>query len=728
MRKFLLIFILVALVFVAFPGKALTESEASTVQAIQTLINNIQQQMTQLQTLVTQLAGQPSTPTITVTSPNGGETWQVGTAHSITWSSQGLTAGDILNIYLISAGQTPYIIASSVSPTVNSYIWTIPTTISAGTNYKIEVYDAKTGVVLQDLSDNYFTITSSTQPSVTVTSPNGGEVWKVGETHTITWITSLYDASGIVDLQLCDASALNGVGLCSEFTNPPVVNNGNYSWTIPQQLGGLILGNGNVYKVEARIFPDGLGGSAKIDYSDANFSISTTSSCTPNWQCSDWSTCKNNQQTKTCTDANNCGVLTDRPALSQSCIDVPPSENCTDSDSGLDYNHKGSITVNTKYGTKIGRTDACAGSNNTYVTEYYCDATSSSGYGYEYYNCQYGCLDGSCRENANNKPSVTVVSPNGGGAFFTGGSIQAVLSGTGFDDANINPMNVNSVTLSLLNYDTSSGAPETITNFTGIPLSGGVITIPSYVKSGTKYKLSATCMYSRCYGDESDGYFIISRASTAAPVITSISLDHAAQNDPSFTIDVYGTGFTSGSSIKFDNWDITTSPTLFSTTHLQTIVTSLKYISVGAHPVFVVNPDGQASNSISFNVTASTATPAITSISPNSVGQNITKTIDIYGTNFSAGSVVMINNSREKTMNTTFISPSHIQTMITTSSNYGNYLAAGTYNISIEGAGGTGYSNYMPFTVTAQASYNPLGIIENQIASLMDAIKKILGY
>ncbi len=49
-------------------------------------------------------------------------------------------------------------------------------------------------------------------------------------------------------------------------------------------------------------------------------------SCTSNWQCSDWnpSTCPSSrQQTRTCTDGNNCGVNTGKPAETQSCI--PPT-------------------------------------------------------------------------------------------------------------------------------------------------------------------------------------------------------------------------------------------------------------------------------------------------------------------------------------------------------------------------------------------------------------------
>ena len=45
--------------------------------------------------------------------------------------------------------------------------------------------------------------------------------------------------------------------------------------------------------------------------------ISTT--CTPSWTCSAWSTCSGGTQTRTCTDSNNCGTNTGKPATSQSC-------------------------------------------------------------------------------------------------------------------------------------------------------------------------------------------------------------------------------------------------------------------------------------------------------------------------------------------------------------------------------------------------------------------------
>jgi uncharacterized repeat protein (TIGR01451 family) len=46
--------------------------------------------------------------------------------------------------------------------------------------------------------------------------------------------------------------------------------------------------------------------------------------CTPNWQCTEWSECIDDVQTRTCTDLNNCGTEEGKPAESQAC-----GEECT---------------------------------------------------------------------------------------------------------------------------------------------------------------------------------------------------------------------------------------------------------------------------------------------------------------------------------------------------------------------------------------------------------------
>ena len=49
------------------------------------------------------------------------------------------------------------------------------------------------------------------------------------------------------------------------------------------------------------------------------FCVNNNPICTPNWQCSSWSSCLNNQQTRTCTDSNNCGTNNGKPVVVQSC-------------------------------------------------------------------------------------------------------------------------------------------------------------------------------------------------------------------------------------------------------------------------------------------------------------------------------------------------------------------------------------------------------------------------
>lgn len=41
--------------------------------------------------------------------------------------------------------------------------------------------------------------------------------------------------------------------------------------------------------------------------------------CAEEWICSQWSECTNGQQTRTCTDSNNCGTTNNKPGESQSC-------------------------------------------------------------------------------------------------------------------------------------------------------------------------------------------------------------------------------------------------------------------------------------------------------------------------------------------------------------------------------------------------------------------------
>jgi|GEM_PF-3027593 len=46
--------------------------------------------------------------------------------------------------------------------------------------------------------------------------------------------------------------------------------------------------------------------------------------CTEHWNCTAWSVCANDQQSRTCTDTNACGTTVNKPLLTQSCSTTPP--------------------------------------------------------------------------------------------------------------------------------------------------------------------------------------------------------------------------------------------------------------------------------------------------------------------------------------------------------------------------------------------------------------------
>jgi hypothetical protein len=110
-----------------------------------------------------QTSGAPSSPTITVISPNGGETWQRGTSHTITWSYTG-SPGSTVNLVLVKAGTDVGTIVSGVSTGsggTGSYTWPIASSGTTGSDFQIRVQSTSQTTV-RDVSTHYFALTSGT--------------------------------------------------------------------------------------------------------------------------------------------------------------------------------------------------------------------------------------------------------------------------------------------------------------------------------------------------------------------------------------------------------------------------------------------------------------------------------------------------------------------------------------------------------------------------------------
>ena len=104
-------------------------------------------------------------------------------------------------------------------------------------------------------------------PSITVLSPNGGEVWHPGETHRITWNSNSVNS---VQIYIFDSNIF-GSGSTNYITpnNTPILASaGYYDWVIPS-ISQLPSGGGNNYKITIRDTTQG----ANYDSSDAPFSI-----------------------------------------------------------------------------------------------------------------------------------------------------------------------------------------------------------------------------------------------------------------------------------------------------------------------------------------------------------------------------------------------------------------------------------------------------------------------
>jgi hypothetical protein len=112
-----------------------------------------------------QTSGAPSSPTITVTSPNGGETWQRGTTHTVTWSYTG-SPGSTVNLVLVKAGTDVGTIVSGVSigsGGTGSFTWPISSSGTTGSDFQIRVQSTSQTTV-RDVSSNYFALTSGPSP------------------------------------------------------------------------------------------------------------------------------------------------------------------------------------------------------------------------------------------------------------------------------------------------------------------------------------------------------------------------------------------------------------------------------------------------------------------------------------------------------------------------------------------------------------------------------------
>jgi hypothetical protein len=162
-------------------------------------------------------------PLLTVVSPNGGEVWPVGSTQTIRWRSVGVSGSVRIDISRDGGSTWETIIPNTSNDGDESWIVKGPPT----THARIRVVSLE-NPSLWDISDRDFTIRDNTPPSISVTSPNGGEVWRVGETCRITWT-----ATDNVGVSRIDVFYSTDGGRTWRTIAARLSNTGSYDWRIP---------------------------------------------------------------------------------------------------------------------------------------------------------------------------------------------------------------------------------------------------------------------------------------------------------------------------------------------------------------------------------------------------------------------------------------------------------------------------------------------------------------
>ncbi|MDZ7740322.1 MAG: hypothetical protein U5Q03_00810 [Bacteroidota bacterium] len=155
---------------------------------------------------------------IEVLQPDGGEIWDRGSEHMISWTDN-LTEPVIVQLW-----KNDVKVRNIVNSTEGStYVWEIPADEPLGDDYEIRI-KSTANPAIADISEDYFEISQENNGFIQVLQPNNGEQWLRGTSKLISWTDNL---SGNVGIELNDVGAGTFTTLATD------VEGSTYSWDIP---------------------------------------------------------------------------------------------------------------------------------------------------------------------------------------------------------------------------------------------------------------------------------------------------------------------------------------------------------------------------------------------------------------------------------------------------------------------------------------------------------------
>jgi hypothetical protein len=198
--------------------------------------------------------GTPPNPSVTLVSPNGGETATVGGATTIVWTSSSFSDNVRIQLNRNYPGGTWETIVSSTT-NGGSYPWSVSGTVSTAARIRLT---GATATTIGDTSDANFQIVAPPPASLVVVSPNGGESFANNERTVIRWAAS--NLTGKVHIEL-NRNYPSGAWERLTNSNGTVVT-GTFSW----RVGGTATSTARVRVVS-------ISSPAVGDVSDTDFTI-----------------------------------------------------------------------------------------------------------------------------------------------------------------------------------------------------------------------------------------------------------------------------------------------------------------------------------------------------------------------------------------------------------------------------------------------------------------------
>jgi LmbE family N-acetylglucosaminyl deacetylase len=188
--------------------------------------------------------------------------------------------------------------------------------------------------------------------------------------------------------------------------------------------------------------------------------------------------------------------------------------------------------------------------------------------------------------------------------------------------------------------------------------------------------------------------YAITATNNPVPTTTSLSPSSATAGGAAFTLTVNGTNFISGSVVRWNGTNRTT--TYVSATQVTASILAADIATAGTARVTVFNPTPGGGTSNAQTFTTNNPVPTTTSLSPSSAtAGGAAFTLTVNGTNFISGSVVRWNGTDRTT---TYVS----STQLTASILAADIATAGTASVTVfNPPPGGGLSNSLPFSIVS---------------------------